>query len=84
LSLRKLHPRSISFFHELTEQDSGVNIVASAYELVHYITVTESKVVFCDSSAIGKVQEAIAMLPKNYAKPTVVGLGERGSLSLSV
>ncbi|ETS80186.1 hypothetical protein PFICI_07715 [Pestalotiopsis fici W106-1] len=62
---------------------AGVNIVASAYELVHYITVTESRVVFCDSSAIEKVQEGIAMLPKNIAKPTVVGLGERGSLSLA-
>lgn len=63
---------------------SGANIVASAHELVHYITVTESRVVFCDPSAIAKVKDAVAMLPKDFAKPTVVGLGEPGSLPLAV
>lgn len=63
---------------------SGANIVASAHELVHYITVTESRVVFCDPSAIAKVKDALAMLPKNVAQPTVVGLGEPSSLLLAV
>ncbi|KAK6217826.1 UV excision repair protein rad23 [Pestalotiopsis sp. IQ-011] len=62
---------------------AGSNIVASAHELVHHITVTESRVVFCDQSAIAKVKDALAMLPKDFAKPTVVGLGEPGPLPLS-
>ncbi|KAH6889856.1 hypothetical protein B0T10DRAFT_548386 [Thelonectria olida] len=63
-----------------------VNPIATAHELVHYISVVDAVAIFCDPGAVmSKVNAALGMSKNSgKAKPSIIGLGEVGRASLAV